>query len=70
MACETTSSGQLKPDVVLQLWAEQAAQVPDLSRDYIPVYVSGFTWYVRRASEHVLWSKLPVRNFSPALASK
>ncbi len=52
------SIGQLQPDVVLQLWAASADSIPDLVRGYVPVNVDGFTWYVRRNSDHVLWAKL------------
>jgi hypothetical protein len=52
------SIGKLKPDIVLQLWALKASQIPSLTRDYLPTEVGGFTWYVRRDSPHFLWAKL------------
>ncbi len=61
------SIGQLKPDVVLQLWAVSPDSITDLSRDYAPVKVAGFTWYVRRTSDHILWTKLQDPNPSWAM---
>ena len=64
------SIGQLKPDVVLQLWAKKPDDIPCLNRDYVPLSISGFTWYVRRDSQHVMWSKIPGRDLSKAVASR
>jgi arabinofuranosyltransferase len=61
------SIGQLKPDLVLQVWAVQPQNIPALDRDYVPVGASNFTWYIRRASRHVMWPKIadldPTRNY-------
>jgi hypothetical protein len=60
------SIGQLQPDLVLQVWAEPPENIPALNHDYVPVKASNFTWYVRRASRHVMWPRIasldPTRN--------
>ena len=61
------SIGQLKPDVVLQLWAVSPNSISDLSRDYVPVKVDDFIWYVRRNSDHVLWTKFQDPNLASAM---
>lgn len=64
------SIGQLKPDVILQLWAVKGEAVPELNRDYVAVNVNGFTWYMRQRSQHVLWSRLPAAGSSKLFAVK
>ncbi len=44
---------RLKPDVVLQLWGVGSKDLPFLTAKYVPVSVSGFTWYVRSDSRQL-----------------
>lgn len=49
------SIGQLKPDVVMQLWGVQPGELPWLSSEYQAVMVGGYRWYVKRGSAHFRW---------------
>jgi len=52
------SIGQLKPDVVAQLWYEPESAVPYLQGDYLQVKLDGFSFYLRNGSPNVLWLKV------------
>lgn len=47
------SIGELKPDVITQVWAVDPETIVPLKEDYVPVKVEGFQWYVRRESRHL-----------------
>lgn len=46
------SIGQLKPDLVAQIWGVEPENLPWLS-NYVPIAIQGFHWYVRRDSRHL-----------------
>jgi arabinofuranosyltransferase len=52
------SIGQLKPDVVAQMWHEPHTATPYLQRDYVQTKVDGSILYLRSGSPNVLWSKV------------
>ena len=52
------SIGELKPDVVAQLWEGKEEAYEYLDRDYTSIYAQGFTLYLRKASANVLWDQL------------
>ena len=56
------SIGQLKPDVVVQVWALEPQNIPALQRNYLPVRFGGYLWYLRRGSPHIRWSALDLQN--------
>ncbi len=51
------SIGKLKPDVVVQLWGFKEAK-PYLEDNYIKVKLQGFTLYLLKESNNVLWDKI------------
>ena len=53
------SVGELKPDVIAQLWAHGNEARPYLQRYYRGVRLQGKCLYVREASVNVLWERLP-----------
>lgn len=56
------SIGQLKPDVVVQVWGVEPETIPWLQRDYLPARFGGFLWYLKRGSPHIRWSTLDLQN--------
>ncbi len=56
------SIGQLKPDVVVEVWALDPQTIPALQRDYLPARFGGYHWYLRRGSPHIRWSALDLQN--------
>ncbi|HVA80477.1 MAG TPA: hypothetical protein VNF29_06095, partial [Candidatus Binataceae bacterium] len=55
------SIGDLKPDVVVQLWGVAPQSISALKRDYVAVSVEGFHWYLRRGSPQIRWSALKLQ---------
>jgi hypothetical protein len=49
------SIGDLKPDLVAQLWHEAESASPYLSRDYAQKRVGGFVMYFLKDSPHIRW---------------
>ena len=62
------SIGQLKPDVVVEVWALEPQTIPSLQRDYLPARFGGYTWYLRRGSPHIQWSALDLQNRAASTA--
>jgi hypothetical protein len=56
------SIGQLRPDVVVQVWAVEPQTIPWLQRDYLPARFGGYLRYLRRGSPHIRWSELGLQN--------
>jgi hypothetical protein len=52
------SIGQLKPDVVAQLWYDQEGADPYLKSDYLQANVGGLSFYLRRGSPNILWDRV------------
>lgn len=52
------SIGQLKPDVVVEVFGVQPERIPWLQRDYVQERFGGFPWYLRRGSSHIHWAAL------------
>ena len=52
------SIGELKPDVVAQLWEGKEEAYEYLDRDYTSIYAQGFTLYLRKGSANILWDQL------------
>jgi hypothetical protein len=52
------SIGELKPDVVAQLWHEPESAAPYLQRDYVQVKLEGFSFYLRNGSANILWARV------------
>ena len=52
------SIGQLKPDIVVELWECPQEAKPYLEKDYEEVLVQGFHLYLYKASTNILWDKL------------
>jgi hypothetical protein len=52
------SIGQLKPDVVGQLWYEPESAGPYLQREYTQVKIGGFGIYLRNGSANILWDRV------------
>jgi hypothetical protein len=53
------SIGQLKPDVIVQLYTHGNEARPYLQQYYRGVRLQGKCLYVREASVNVLWERLP-----------
>lgn len=54
------SIGQLKPDVVVQLWGKSEESAPYLKKAYTGASLDGQnTFYFRNGSANVLWDKIP-----------
>ncbi len=47
------SIGEQAPDVLMQIWSPDRADVALLESRYEPVKLDGFTWYLRRGSPHI-----------------
>ena len=62
------SIGQLKPDVVVEVWALEPQTIPSLQRDYLPARFGGYSWYLRRGSPHIRWSALDLQNRAASTA--
>lgn len=54
------SIGELKPDVVVQLWVYPQEAKRWLEADYVAAQVSDYRFWVRKRSPNVLWSKLTI----------
>jgi arabinofuranosyltransferase len=52
------SIGQLKPDVVVQLWQNPEEAAEYLERDYMPATIEGFTFNLLRGSPNILWDRV------------
>ena len=52
------SIGQLKPDVVVELWESPQEAKPYLEKNYVEVSVQGFHLYLYKNSTNILWDKL------------
>jgi hypothetical protein len=55
----THSIGELKPDIVAELWGIPEEAGPYLDRDYVQVELGGFEFFLRKDSPNIQWSKLP-----------
>ena len=63
------SVGQLRPDVVKQLWTDRHLVTPYLEEHYVEVEVQGSVMWLRRDSPHILWpevARLADRATAPA----
>lgn len=49
------SIGQMKPDVVVQVWLEADEATPYLAEDYTDAEIAGRTMGLRRGSPHIYW---------------
>ena len=61
--------GQLRPDVVKQLWTDRHLVTPYLEEHYVEVEVQGSVMWLRRDSPHILWpevARLADRATAPA----
>ena len=54
------SIGQLKPDVILQLWGEPEDAAPYLE-PYVTARVGIYTWWLRKDSPHIRWDRIEAR---------
>jgi hypothetical protein len=52
------SIGQLKPDVVVQLWQNPEDAAGFLERDYIPATLEGFTFNLLKGSPNIRWDRV------------
>jgi hypothetical protein len=52
------SIGQLKPDVITQLWREGEEANPYLNPSYRQTVLSGFTLFLRKDSSKILWDRV------------
>lgn len=52
------SIGELKPDVVAQLWESREEAQKYLDADYREVVLQGSTFYLREGSDNILWDKV------------
>ena len=52
------SIGELKPDIIVQLWSHPEEAKPFLEA-YIPVKIEDQTMYFRKDSPNILWDKVP-----------
>jgi len=52
------SIGQLKPDVVAQLWESREEAQPYLDNDYQEVVLQGSSFYLLKGSNNILWDKV------------
>jgi hypothetical protein len=55
------SVGQLRPDVVKQLWSDQHLAKPYLDEHYVKMEVEGAVMWLRRDSPHILWPQVARR---------
>ncbi len=52
------SIGELKPDVVVQLWQAQDEAEPHLQPNYIQVKLEGFSFHLLKGSPSILWDRV------------
>jgi hypothetical protein len=52
------SIGQLRPDVVVQLWQSPEEATPYLAREYMAIKVGGFTFNLLKGSRNILWDRV------------
>ena len=52
------SIGQLKPDIVAQLWESREEAEPYLDNDYQEVVLQGSTFYLLKGSDNIIWDKV------------
>ena len=52
------SIGQLKPDVVAQLWQNPETAAPYLNTDYLQVRVGGFGMHLKSGSPNIRWDRV------------
>jgi arabinofuranosyltransferase len=52
------SIGQLKPDIVLQVWKGTDEAVINLYDDYLMAKPNGFPMFLRKGSENIYWDRL------------
>ncbi|MFQ5616318.1 MAG: hypothetical protein ACE5GO_07645, partial [Anaerolineales bacterium] len=53
------SIGQLKPDLIVQLWSHPEEAKPYLDADYILIKVDEFQMYFRKDSPNIRWENIP-----------
>jgi arabinofuranosyltransferase len=56
------SIGELKPDIIVQLWSNPEEAQPFLEADYIPVVIEDQTMYFRKDSPNILWDLVPIED--------
>ena len=54
------SIGQLKPDVILQIWGEPEDATPYLE-PYVMARVGIYTWWLRKDSPYIIWDRVEAR---------
>lgn len=54
----TYSIGELKPDVVVEVFPSTDEEAAPFLMDYVPAQVNGHTMYFRRGSVNVVWEKV------------
>jgi hypothetical protein len=53
------SIGELKPDIVVQLWSHPDEARPYLDADYLQIKVDQFPMYFLKDSPHIRWDQIP-----------
>jgi len=56
------SIGELKPDVVAQIWENTDAEAAPFLMDYQIYVIDGIPYYFRKDSPNILWNKIPPQN--------
>ncbi len=56
------SLGELKPDVVAQIWEGTDDEAAPYLVDYRPYVINGIPYYFRKDSPNILWDQLPTQN--------
>jgi hypothetical protein len=56
------SIGELKPDVVAQIWENTDAEAAPYLIDYQICVIDGIPYYFRKDSPNILWNKIPAQN--------
>jgi hypothetical protein len=56
------SIGELKPDVVAQIWDGTDGEAAPYLADYVQIKIDGIPYYFRLDSPYILWDQLPAQN--------